>query len=109
MERGVWIILNEDFSLTLDSEIDGCKIVDKKFSPGEDIWTHELPRLGFSDENIQKDYDDFLSDILSLFSEPEVDKVFIDAKIGEESEYINAKKPLLIRKIEEYRVDEIIE
>ena len=36
------------------------------------------------------------------------DKVFIDAKIGEESEYVNAKNPLLIRKIEEYSVDELI-
>ena len=109
MERAVWIILNENFSLTLDSEINDGKIVDKKFSPGEDIWTNELPRLGFSDENIQKDYDEFINDIISLFSEPEVDKVFIDAKIGEESEYINAKNPLVIRKIEEYSVDEIIE
>lgn len=109
MERAVWIILNENFSLTLDSEIDNGKIVDKKFSPGEDIWTHELPRLGFSDESIQKDYDSFIDDVISLFAEPNVDKVFIDAKIGEESEYIYAKNPLVIRKIEEYSVDEIIE
>jgi len=34
--------------------------------------------------------------------------VFINAKIGEESEYLNSKKPLVIRKIEEYSVDEII-
>ena len=33
----------------------------------------------------------------------------IDAKLGEESEYITAKTPLVIRKIEEYSVDEIIE
>ena len=43
-----------------------------------------------------------------LFSEPDADHVFTDAKIGEESEYVNAKSPLLIRKIEEYSVDEII-
>jgi hypothetical protein len=109
MERAVWIILNKNFSLTLDSEIKNERIVDKKFSPGNDIWTNELPRLGFSNENVQKDYDEFISDIVTLFSEPSVDKVFIDAKIGEESEYINAKSPLLIRKIEEYSVDEIIE
>ena len=36
------------------------------------------------------------------------DEVFINAKIGEESEYVNAKNPLVIRKIEEYSVDEII-
>lgn len=109
MERAVWIILNKNFSLTLDSEIKEGKITDKKFSPGGDIWTEELPRLGFSDENIQKDYDNFITDIIALFSEPDADNVFIDAKIGEESEYINAKSPLLIRKIEEYSVNEIIE
>lgn len=109
MERAVWIILNENFSLTLDSEIKNDKITDKKFSPGNDIWTNELPLLGFEDETIQKEYDTFLSDILNLFSEPLADKVFIDAKLGEESEYLNAKKPLVIRKIEEYDVDEIIE
>ena len=109
MDRAVWIILNKDFSLTLDSEIKEDKIIDKKFSPGSDIWTNELPRLGFSDSEIQKDYDDFINDIITLFAEPTVDKVFIDAKIGEESEYVNAKSPLLIRKIEEYSVDEIIE
>ncbi len=109
MERAVWIILNKNFSLTLDSEIKEGKITDKKFSPGGDIWTEELPRLGFSDENIQKDYDNFITDIIALFSEPNADNVFIDAKIGEESEYINAKSPLLIRKIEEYSVNEIIE
>ena len=109
MERAVWIILNKNFSLTLDGEIKDDKLTDKKFSPGEDIWTDELPRLGFSDEQAQKDYDEFISDILTLFTEPSVDKVFIDAKIGEESEYINAKTPLVIRKIEEYSVDEIIE
>lgn len=109
MDRAVWIILNKDFSLTLDSEIKNEKIIDKKFSPGEDIWTEEIPRLGFSSEDVQKDYDNFINDIIALFREPNADKVFIDAKIGEESEYLNAKSPLLIRKIEEYSVDEIIE
>ena len=108
MDRAVWIILNKDFSLTLDGEIKDEKLTDKKFSPGEDIWTEELPRLGFSSKSIQKDYDNFIEDIISLFTEPQADKVFIDAKIGEESEYVNAKSPLLIRKIEEYSVDEII-
>ena len=109
MERAVWIILNKNFSITMDSEIKKDKIYDKKFSPGEDIWTNELPRLGFSDETVQKDYDDFLSDIMTLFTEPNADLVFIEAKIGEESEYINSENPLIIRKIEEYSVDEIIE
>ena len=68
MERAVWIILNKNFSLTLDGEIKDNKLTDKKFSPGEDIWTDELPQLGFSDENVQKDYDDFLKDMISLFS-----------------------------------------
>ena len=108
MERAVWIILNKNFSLTLDGEIKEGKVVDKKFSPGNDIWTNELPRLGFNDENVQKDYDEFISDIFALFSEPTANEVFIDAKIGEESEYLNCKNPLLIRKIEEYDVDEII-
>lgn len=108
MERAVWIILNKNFSLTLDGEISDNNVVDKKFSPGEDLWTSELPRLGFNDENVQKDYDDFTSDILTLFSEPSANEVFINAKIGEESEYVNAKSPLIIRKIEEYSVDEII-
>lgn len=109
MDRAVWIILNKDFSLTLDSEIKDGKIIDKKFSPGSDIWTDEIPRLGFSDSEIQNDYDNFINDIITLFTEPDADEVFIDAKIGEESEYIHAKSPLLIRKIEEYSVDEIIE
>ena len=109
MERAVWIILNKNFSLTLDGEIKNNKLTDRKFSPGEDIWTDELPRLGFSDEHAQKDYDEFISDISTLFAEPIADKVFIDAKIGEESEYIYSKTPLVIRKIEEYIVDEIIE
>ncbi len=109
MERAVWIILNKNFSITLDSEIKDNKISDKKFSPGQDIWTNELPRLGFSDETIQKDYDEFLTDIMTLFTEPSVDEVFIEAKLGEESEYLNCSNPLVIRKIEEYSVDKIIE
>jgi hypothetical protein len=109
MERAVWIILNKNFSITMDSEIKDNKITDKKFSPGQDIWTNELPRLGFSDETVQRDYDDFLTDIMTLFTEPSVDEVFIEAKLGEESEYLNCKNPLIIRKIEEYSVDEIIE
>ena len=109
MERAVWIILNNNFSLTLDSEIKNGKRVDTKFSPGSDLWTSELRQLSFEDNHIQKDYDTFISDIMTLFTEPSVDKVFIDAKLGEESEYINSKEPLVIRKIEEYSVDEIIE
>ena len=108
MERAVWIILNKNFSLTLDGEMLNGKVVDMKFSPGNDLWTNELPRLGFSDENIQKDYDEFITDIVTLFSEPTVNEVLINAKLGEESEYLNCKNPLLIRKIEEYSVDEII-
>lgn len=109
MDRAVWIILNKNFSMTMDSEIKDGKITDKKFSPGSDIWTDELPRLGFSDENVQKDYEEFITDIVTLFTEPSVDEVFSNAKIGEESEYLNSKNPLVIRKIEEYSVDEIIE
>ncbi|WP_298523395.1 hypothetical protein [uncultured Methanobrevibacter sp.] len=109
MDRAVWIILNKNFSITMDSEIKEDKITDKKFSPGSDIWTEELPRLGFSNEQVQKDYDEFISDIMTLFTEPMVNEVFINAKIGEESEYVNVKTPLVIRKIEEYSVDEIIE
>lgn len=108
MERSVWIILNKNFSITIDGEIKNNKVEDKKFSPGSDIWTNELPRLGFSDEKVQKDYDNFITDIITLFAEPSINEVLIDAKIGEESEYINCKTLLIIRKIEEYSVDEII-
>lgn len=108
MERSVWIILNKNFSITIDGEIKNNKVEDKKFSPGSDIWTNELPRLGFSDEKVQKDYDNFITDIITLFAEPSINEVLIDAKIGEESEYNNCKTPLIIRKIEEYSVDEII-
>jgi hypothetical protein len=46
-----------------------------------------------------------------LFLEPQVNEVFINAKIGEESEYKNPSisTPLIIRKIEEYDVDEILD
>ena len=59
----------------------------------------------------QKEYDEFREDILTLFLEPQVNEVFINAKIGEESEYDNPNisTPLIIRKIEEYDVDEIID
>lgn len=109
MQRAVWIILNKNFSLTMDGEIKNGKVIDKKFSPGQDLWTNEIPQLGFSDEKVQNDYNEFISDIMMLFSEPLSDKVLIDAKLGEESEYINSENPLVIRKIEEYSVDEIIE
>lgn len=109
MQRAVWIILNRNFSLTMDGEIKNGRVIDKKFSPGQDLWTNEIPQLGFSDEKVQNDYNEFISDIMMLFSEPLSDKVLIDAKLGEESEYINSKDPLVIRKIEEYSVDEIIE
>lgn len=110
MERAVWIILNNNFSLTLDSEIKDGKVVDKRFSPGNDLWTTEIPQLRFSDENIQNDYNDFVFDIVALFAEPSVDKVFIDAKIGEESEYDTSAtyEPVIIRKIEDYEVEKII-
>ena len=108
MDRAVWIILNKNFSMTMDSEIKEGKLTDKKFSPGSDIWTNELPKLGFSNEQVQNDYDEFISDIITLFTEPSVNEVFVNAKIGEESEYVNVENPLIIRKIEEYSVDEII-
>ena len=96
--------------MMLDGEIDAEKVIDKKFSPGGDIWTEELPSLRIADENIQKEYDEFRNDILTLFLEPQVNEVFINAKIGEESEYDNPNisTPLIIRKIEEYDVEEIL-
>ena len=106
MNRAVWIILNKDFSITIDGEISNNIVTDKKYSPGEDIWTNELPQLGFSDEHVQKDYDDFIKDILLFFTEPQANQVMIEAKIGEESEYIQSKNPLIIRKIEEYEIIE---
>jgi hypothetical protein len=110
MNRCVWIILNRNFEMMLDGEVYKNKLQDKKFSPGRDIWTEELPLLRITDENIQKEYDEFREDILTLFLEPQVNEVFINAKIGEESEYDNPNisTPLIIRKIEEYDVDEIL-
>lgn len=86
------------------------KISDRKFSPGEDIWTSEIPQLKFEDDNIQKEYDNFISDLLMLLSEPSVDQVFIEAKIGEESEYnaTSTYEPIIIRKIEDYEVEKVI-
>ena len=57
-----------------------------------------------------KEYDNFISDLLMLLSEPNVDQVFIDAKIGEESEYDTSAtyEPVIIRKIEDYEVEKII-
>ena len=70
----------------------------------------EIPQLKFEDENTQKEYDNFISDLLMLLSEPNVDHVFIDAKIGEESEYDTSAtyEPVIIRKIEDYEVEKII-
>ncbi|MBQ9025163.1 MAG: hypothetical protein IJ104_02120 [Methanobrevibacter sp.] len=105
MNRCVWIILNENFEMMLDAEIADNKVVDKKFSPGSDIWTDVLPELRIKDAKVQKEYDEFREDILTFFLEPQADKVLIDAKIGEESEYL---EKIIIRKIEEYEVEEII-
>ena len=60
--------------------------------------------------NIIQEYDNFISDLLMLLSEPNVDQVFIDAKIGEESEYDTSAtyEPVIIRKIEDYEVEKII-
>lgn len=86
------------------------KLVTENSVPGEDIWTNEIPQLKFEDENTQKEYDNFISDLLILLSEPNVDQVFIDAKIGEESEYDTSAtyEPVIIRKIEDYEVEKII-
>ena len=105
MNRCVWIILNRNFEMMLDGEVSDNRVVDKKFSPGSDIWTNELPQLKIKDENVQKEYDSFIEDILTFFLEPQADKVLINAKIGEESEYL---EKIIIRKIEEYDVEEII-
>lgn len=111
MNRCVWLILNKNFEMMLDGEVSENKLKDKKFSPGKDIWTEELPLLRIADENIQKEYDEFRADILTLFLEPQVNEVFVNAKIGEESEYDNPNisTPLIIRKIEEYDVEEILD
>ena len=106
MNRCVWIILNRNFEMMLDGEVSDNRVVDKKFSPGSDIWTNELPQLKIKDENVQKEYDSFMEDILTFFLEPQADKVLINAKIGEESEYL---EKIIIRKIEEYDVEEIID
>lgn len=105
MDRCVWIILNENFEMMLDGEISENKVVDKKFSPGSDLWTDELPQLKIKDRKVQQEYDEFISDIFTFFLEPQADEVLINAKIGEESEYLER---IIIRKIEEYSVDEII-
>lgn len=105
MDRCVWIILNENFEMMLDGEISENKVVDKKFSPGSDLWTDELPQLKIKDKKVQQEYDEFISDIFTFFMEPQADEVLINAKIGEESEYLER---IIIRKIEEYSVDEII-
>ncbi len=111
MDRSVWTINNTHFTLILDAKIADEKLSDRKFSPGEDIWTSEIPQLKFEDSLIQEEYDNFISDLLMLLSEPSVDKVFIDAKIGEESEYnpLSAYEPIIIRKIEDYTVENVIE
>lgn len=105
MNRCVWIILNRNFEMMLDGEVSDNRVVDKKFSPGSDIWTNELPKLRINDENVQKEYDSFIEDILTFFLEPQADEVLINAKIGEESEYL---EKIIIRKIEEYEVEEIM-
>lgn len=111
MDRDIWTISNENFELLLDACVDDEKITDKKFSIGEDLWTEEIPDLVFKDEKPQKEYDNFKDDLIILFSEPTVNEIFINAKIGEESEYDQKgiSQPIIIRKIEEYIVDEIIE
>ena len=110
MDRSVWTINNKHFTLILDAKTEHGKISDRKFSPGEDIWTSEIPQLKFEDDNIQKEYDNFISDLLMLLSEPSVDQVFIEAKIGEESEYnaTSTYEPIIIRKIEYYEVEKVI-
>lgn len=105
MNRCVWVILNENFEMLLDGQVSEKKVVDKKFSPGSDLWTNELPQLKIKDEKVQSEYDEFRNDILTFFLEPQADEVLINAKIGEESEYL---EKIIIRKIEEYSVDEII-
>ena len=111
VDRAVWTIHNKSLQVILDGEIKESKVSDKKFSPGGDIWTGEIPMLRFKEESYQEEYNSFNSDLMMLFSDPLFDKIFIDAKIGEESEYGSniLKTPLIIRKIEEYTVDEIIE
>lgn len=111
MDRSVWTINNKHFTLILDAKTDYKKISDRKFSPGEDMWTSEIPQLKFEDGLIQEEYDNFISDLLMLLSEPSVDEVFITAKIGEESEYnpMSTYEPIIIRKIEDYSVEKVME
>lgn len=111
MDRSVWTIHNGNFELILDGEIRDLKVVDKKYSVGADVWTVAIPELKFSDETTQKEYNSFVKDLIMLFSEPTFNQIFIDAKIGEESKYSTGiiSEPLIIRKIEDYEVEEIIE
>ncbi|MDO5848916.1 MAG: hypothetical protein Q4P18_05235 [Methanobrevibacter sp.] len=111
MIRAVWTIHNENFEIIIDGEIKDEKVSDKKYSVGSDIWTVAIPELKFNDETAQNEYDQFVKDLIILFSEPTINQILIDAKIGEESEYDTKtiSKPLIIRKIEEYEVEEIIE
>lgn len=111
MDRSVWTINNENFELILDGEIKDKKISDKKYSLGSDVWTISIPELKFSDKSTQEEYDAFVKDLIMLFSEPTFNQILIDAKIGEESEYSakSLSQPLIIRKIEDYEVEEIIE
>ena len=53
MDRSVWTINNRHFTLILDAKTESGKVSDRKFSPGEDIWTNEIPQLKFEDENTQ--------------------------------------------------------
>ena len=106
MNRCLWIILNKNFEMIIDGEIKGEEVIDKKFSLGNNIWTNEIPQLRIKDKKIQNEYDEFIKDILIFFTEPQANRVLIDAKIGEESEYL---EKIIIRKIEEYVVDEIID
>ena len=47
MDRSVWTINNKHFTLILDAKTESGKVSDRKFSPGEDIWTNEIPQLKF--------------------------------------------------------------
>lgn len=111
MDRAVWTINNKNFSLILDCKIGNDKLSDFKFSPGEDVWTNTVPKLKFNNDNHQKEWNNFLNDLNILSNESIFHEIFINAKIGEESEYTqkNLSEPLIIRKIEEYVVDKIIE
>ena len=79
MDRSVWTINNKHFTLILDAKTESGKVSDRKFSPGEDIWTNEIPQLKFEDENTQKEYDTSAT-----------------------------YEPVIIRKIEDYEVEKII-